>query len=176
MMLRTRSMHQRDLPFDEMGKHFELGDWKLLYILGGFLISNHLNLIDNWIWCSLVLIAYLGDCDLGDWIGLKSNDLKRWSRQSFTKSNSLLRGFKIRNAPRNPWFKVICLVSGMLSTTKICTPFKILHFVAVCLQVCDIFLSHKCPAFIFMSVYFFYIVKRGCCVMNEGSFHVLYVC
>ena len=26
-------MHQRDLPFDEMGKHFELGDWKLLYIL-----------------------------------------------------------------------------------------------------------------------------------------------
>lgn len=32
-MLRSRSMHQHDLPLEEMGKHFELGDWKLLYIL-----------------------------------------------------------------------------------------------------------------------------------------------
>ena len=33
MMLRTQSMYQNDLPFEEMGKHFEMGDWKLLYIL-----------------------------------------------------------------------------------------------------------------------------------------------
>ena len=33
MMLRNRSMNQRDLPFEEMGKRFELGDWKLLSIL-----------------------------------------------------------------------------------------------------------------------------------------------
>lgn len=33
MMLRNQSLYQQDLPFDEMGKHFELGDWKLLYIL-----------------------------------------------------------------------------------------------------------------------------------------------
>jgi len=33
MMLRNRSMNQSDLPFEEMGKRFELGDWKLLSIL-----------------------------------------------------------------------------------------------------------------------------------------------
>ena len=33
MILRSRSLHQSDLPLEEMGKHFELGDWKLLYIL-----------------------------------------------------------------------------------------------------------------------------------------------
>ena len=33
MVLRNRSMNQSDLPFEEMGKRFELGDWKLLSIL-----------------------------------------------------------------------------------------------------------------------------------------------
>ena len=33
MILRSRSLHQSDLPLEEMGKQFELGDWKLLYIL-----------------------------------------------------------------------------------------------------------------------------------------------
>ena len=27
------SLHQSDLPLEEMGRHFELGDWKLLYLL-----------------------------------------------------------------------------------------------------------------------------------------------
>ena len=30
-----------------------------------FLLSVS-SLIDDWIWCGLALIAYLGDCDLGD--------------------------------------------------------------------------------------------------------------
>merc|ERR1712029_79918 len=33
MVLRSASMHQVDSDLDEMGTHFELGDWKLLYIL-----------------------------------------------------------------------------------------------------------------------------------------------
>jgi len=33
MILRSRSLHQSDLPLEEMGRHFELGDWKLLYLL-----------------------------------------------------------------------------------------------------------------------------------------------
>ena len=33
MTLRSQSMNQQDLPLEEMGNHFELGDWKLLYIL-----------------------------------------------------------------------------------------------------------------------------------------------
>ena len=39
------------------------------YSKRGFLIFNHLNglvIIDDWIWCGLALIAYLGDCELGD--------------------------------------------------------------------------------------------------------------
>jgi len=33
MVLRSASMHQVNSDLDEMGTHFELGDWKLLYIL-----------------------------------------------------------------------------------------------------------------------------------------------
>ena len=33
MVLRSASMHQVNSDLDEMGRHFELGDWKLLYIL-----------------------------------------------------------------------------------------------------------------------------------------------
>lgn len=32
-MLRSQALYQNDLPFDEMGKYFQMGDWKLLYIL-----------------------------------------------------------------------------------------------------------------------------------------------
>ena len=44
-----------------------------IFFNGG--ISDFLNTlrwlkIDDWIWCSLALIAYLGDCGLGDWIGI----------------------------------------------------------------------------------------------------------
>ena len=31
--IRGRSMHQVDTELEEMNSHFELGDWKLLYIL-----------------------------------------------------------------------------------------------------------------------------------------------
>ena len=33
MVLRQRSMYQVGSDIEEMGAHFELGDWKLLYIL-----------------------------------------------------------------------------------------------------------------------------------------------
>lgn len=33
MVLRSRSMNQADLPLEEMGREFELGDWKLLMLL-----------------------------------------------------------------------------------------------------------------------------------------------
>ena len=29
-----------------------------------------------WIWCKLALIAYLGDCDLDDWIGIVKKAIK----------------------------------------------------------------------------------------------------
>ena len=33
MCLYPCSLHQSDLPLEEMGRHFELGDWKLLLLL-----------------------------------------------------------------------------------------------------------------------------------------------
>ena len=33
MYLRTRSMHQKDVHLDEIGRKCEVGDWKLLYLL-----------------------------------------------------------------------------------------------------------------------------------------------
>ena len=35
-----------------------------------FLITLRLLEIDHWIWCGLAFTAYLGVCDLGDWIGI----------------------------------------------------------------------------------------------------------
>jgi hypothetical protein len=33
MLIRNQTMNQGDLPLEEISRHFELGDWKLLYIL-----------------------------------------------------------------------------------------------------------------------------------------------
>jgi len=34
MNLKSRAMNRKDVNLDDMGRHFEIGDWKLLYILG----------------------------------------------------------------------------------------------------------------------------------------------
>ena len=34
MHLQSRAMNRKDVPWDELGRRFEIGDWKLLYILG----------------------------------------------------------------------------------------------------------------------------------------------
>ena len=34
MNLKSRAMNRKDVNLDDLGRHFEIGDWKLLYILG----------------------------------------------------------------------------------------------------------------------------------------------
>ena len=34
MNLQSRAMNRKDINLDDLGRYFEIGDWKLLYILG----------------------------------------------------------------------------------------------------------------------------------------------